>query len=942
MSESDLIQSIRERSEKYIASLTELDSKYTKYNQQIDQVLAQELADVDLRKSKDLETAKKVYDQKINQIMAELKQNEQKLSLVESKWEDPRWRIYSPKEAGPITSSVRIGEFSLTGPYSYLKMTALVPVMSNRNILFLASGSGKDNTRLAIQSIALRLLADIPPGKLRLICIDPIGLGSTVAGFIKELPETITGGQAWFEDSQIEQHLADIERHMAYVKQKYLGVTYPSMEEYNIHAGAIEEPYRLLIISDFPARFNDSAVQRVISIATNGPSTGVYLLGMVNLDREIPYNFNLSDLERTATVITCQDNLAKYKNPDFKDGVVYLDDAPSPELFTNIVTQISSMVIASSEIRIPFNSPPKEIWWKGDARSGIRVPVGVFGARETQYFEIDEKLLSSALIIGKTGSGKSTLLHVLINNLALLYSPDELELYLLDLQEVEFKDYALHNLPHARVVAINCEREFGLSVLQGLDVELHRRIDIFRRNGVTSLSEFRTQTKQNLPRILLFIDEFQELFIVDDTLATTAGMILDRIVRQGRKFGINILLASQTLAGPYSFSSATRNQIPIRIVLQCSDADSRLALSDENDRARLLERPGEAIYNSQNGRIEGNNRFQVNWLSEQMREDLLTSLHSYSANVIHALRSDQIIFEGNTLANIEKNVTMQNLIKDTFWHSSRRSFTVWFGDPLAIKPQISAEFRRQAGSNMILLAQTDFEEIAHTELVSIILSVAAQKSPDKIRFFIVDMGDEDVSSSHQFKLLSEKLPHQISIYNNRREAIGFIDSLMEEVEKRLNHNNISDQPDILFILVGMHRIRELRQQDVDFSRSYLTLETDQIIDRSPSEKIALIIRDGPELGVFTLLWCDTYNNLARVFSRQDFDEFDLRIAFQMDASDSRNFLDNEAASNLGPYRALFVDMERPDRGEKFRPYNLIDDLWLIKVCDMIHKKSGEK
>ncbi len=62
-----------------------------------------------------------------------------------------------------------------------------------------------------------------------------------------------------------------------------------------------------------------------------------------------------------------------------------------------------------------------------------------------------------------------------------MYSPDEVELYLIDFKKgVEFKTYAQHALPHARVVAIESEREFGLSVLERLDAELRRRGDLFR------------------------------------------------------------------------------------------------------------------------------------------------------------------------------------------------------------------------------------------------------------------------------------------------------------------------------------------------------------------------------------------------------------------------------------------------------------------------------
>src|SRR5947209_596371 len=106
--------------------------------------------------------------------------------------------------------------------------------------------------------------------------------------------------------------------------------------------------------------------------------------------------------------------------------------------------------------------------------------------------------LSLVLVAGKTGSGKSTLLHVLITQLAMFYSPREVELYLIDFKKgVEFKAYASMSLPHARVVAIESEREFGLSVLQWLDVELSKRGEIYRAAGVNDLATYREYAEKN-------------------------------------------------------------------------------------------------------------------------------------------------------------------------------------------------------------------------------------------------------------------------------------------------------------------------------------------------------------------------------------------------------------------------------------------------------------
>ena len=78
------------------------------------------------------------------------------------------------------------------------------------------------------------------------------------------------------------------------------------------------------------------------------------------------------------------------------------------------------------------------------------------------------------------------------------YSPQELEFYLIDFKKgVEFKAYAANKLPHARVIAIESEREFGMSVLERLDQELKRRGDLFRQVGVQDLKGYRNAVRNS-------------------------------------------------------------------------------------------------------------------------------------------------------------------------------------------------------------------------------------------------------------------------------------------------------------------------------------------------------------------------------------------------------------------------------------------------------------
>src|SRR5204863_10161852 len=165
---------------------------------------------------------------------------------------------------------------------------------------------------------------------------------------------------------------------------------------------------------------------------------------------------------------------------------------------------------------LPFAeiAPMESDRWTGDCSEEFRVPIGRSGATKLQDLTLGKGTRQHVLIAGKTGSGKSTLFHVLITNTALRYSPEQVELYLVDFKKgVEFKCYATRRLPHARVVAIESDREFGLSVLQRVDEELKRRGELFRHVGAQDVAGYkRAGGTEPVPRSLLMIDEFQEFF----------------------------------------------------------------------------------------------------------------------------------------------------------------------------------------------------------------------------------------------------------------------------------------------------------------------------------------------------------------------------------------------------------------------------------------------
>jgi hypothetical protein len=253
-----------------------------------------------------------------------------------------------------------------------------------------------------------------------------------------------------------------------------------------------------------------------------------------------------------------------------------VERAAAEATLTRLMHAVGNLARDANRVEVPFDTiaPPPDKIWSSSAAEELRIPVGRTGAVRIQELRLGRGVAQHALIAGKTGSGKSTLLHVMITNLALWYSPDEVELYLIDFKKgVEFKTYVTNDLPHARAVAIESDREFGLSVLRRIDAEMNRRGDCCDGPGAGSAC-LSPGDRQKMPRTLLMVDEFQVFFSEDDKLAQDAAILLTdwsgrACVRHSRHSRLADTPRTSGLA------RSTIGQMAVRVALQCSDADSR-------------------------------------------------------------------------------------------------------------------------------------------------------------------------------------------------------------------------------------------------------------------------------------------------------------------------------------------------------------------------------
>ena len=816
-----------------------------------------------------------------------------------------------------------------------LDLPALMNLTELPGMVITTSGVGRSAAVELMQAMMLRFLTAMPAGKLRFTIIDPSALGENFASYmhLADYDEQLVGGQIWTDMRQIDEKLSLLSDHMEKVLQKYLRNEFDDIHQYNEQAGEVAEPYHVLVLANFPVGLSDSSMRKLVTISKTGPRCGVYTLISIDESRKLPNDFDPTDLFRDKVHLQWLDNQLRWNYPLFEKLPLELDVLPPREKLNELLQVTGKESFVASKVEVPFAvvAPDADEVWSGSTSRELVVPMGRAGANDLQSLRLGRGTAQHALISGKTGSGKSTLLHAMITNLALHYSPSEVEFYLVDFKKgVEFKAYSTGQLPHARVIAIESEREFGVSVLERLDQELRQRGELFRSLGVQDLAGARNACDERLPRVLLIIDEFQELFVTDDKLAQDSALLLDRLVRQGRAFGIHVLLGSQTLAGAYSLARSTIGQMAVRIALECSEADSHLILSDENMAARLLSRPGEAIYNDQNGLVEGNNLFQVVWLSDQERQRYLAEIREQQ-EATGLTVEPAIVFEGNIPADPCGNEALINRITNPATQEIAEP-TIWVGAAVRIEPPTQLMLRRQGGNNLIVLGQE--ETLALGVLGTGLISLASQFGPGEAAFTVVDGTRPESAEQGAWQEIAAALPGRVDLVEPRNVG-SLVSSLNAEVTRRSENTEVSHPPHFL-IIHDLAQIRQLRQTEDDFGFSFGSAGKEKEI---PVDKqFRDLLREGPAVGVHVIMWCDSHNTLSRFLDRLAMREVDYRVALQMSVSDSTSFIDSPAAGRLGENRAILY---RDDLGTqvKFRPYRRPTKEWLEWVAGQSERES---
>jgi len=806
-----------------------------------------------------------------------------------------------------VASNMRLGNdllsINLNGTKHSIDVPRCIDFLSKSNLVFNCNTQNEIKTAIRVtHNIIGRTLLSLPPNKTKITFVDPLELGGNAAPFTPLLRE-IYGGMVFTQQHDIENQLSILTRAIENVIQKYLQDKFTDITDYNFKTKEVPEPYRLLVVYNFPHGFNDTTAHKLLNIIKSGPKAGVHTILVNDKTAKLPYGMEWTALEGINIKEVSLQNI-NTNNRQFEFDKILP--------FAEIVDYTNKELPNTSAIKVPFSNyiAPKTEWWKEKAHKHLSVPIGRH-ALEVQNLTFNNEDDNQALLIGKPGSGKSNLLHVIIANAICKYSPSQLEIYLIDFKGgVEFTVYADKKIPHIRTIAIESEREFGLSVLDGVEKELLRREMEFSKTGVQNIEQYHEKfPNERMPRVLLIVDEFQEFYAEDDSIKQAVDDKFDRIVRKGRAFGINTLFSSQTLSGN-SIKKSTKELIDIRLALMCSDLDSSQILDDRNPAARDLTRPGEGIYNSENGKLEGNRRFQTFFIDKDDLNKTIENVVSFAESQGNGYNNfHQIIFRGSEKAKMEKRDHPLEKIIPTI---SPKSLRLWVGEPVAIAEDVTAIIRKQGGSNL-LIAGYD-ESIGLRVMCSSIISIAAHQQPHTAKFYYFNFYNVDSEFVTIPVDLFASIQQDCKCVTNK-EVKASLQTIKEEIEKRLAENS-SKSPNIYLSFFSLQRGRAFRKDGYSMSEE--------------GNLLAYILKEGADVGVYSFVQVDTMDNFLKNLDDNLLKEFSQRIASQMNPDNSVKLIGNQKAAKLGTNRALYYD-DNENTLIKFKPYELPTLSWVAQL-----------
>lgn len=817
-------------------------------------------------------------------------------------------------------------------PNQHHKAPALLPLDDLKGICFLYDSSDKELINNSIQTTALHLAAALPKGLCHIVAYDPIGLGSNLIA-LSNVSTKITGGRIITDSREFSTALTDVRNRIPMVIQKVLGFKYKNLNlvDYN-KENDHQEPYTFLILSDFPNNYTRDQFEMIQQILKNGRQAGVYVLMSYDTEyvpytneRETPPEF-YRILDDTTTIYRRYGSyqIHNIANEElFHKFTLHLDDNVRVlDNLDKVYQRIQTKENAEEKLQIialfDYLKQKKDELWGYNSTQALMIPIGRDRANEEVNLEITQKDAQNAtIVVGIPGSGKSVFLNTIITSIAYNYSPKQVDLYLIDFSGVEFNVYAPKNksdsevyvLPHAKIIAPESEREFGISVLRRVHDEGRRRQKLFSDAGKNNFVEYRDYCAVNgieiLPRVVLIIDEFQKFFEGEfDKIANEAEQIIKTIVKEYRKFGINLILATQTI-GPYA-SKIDLGDIGNRVAFQWNSSDGHNIFRG-HEPVELVVNTGDCIYNKRGGAEDYNKPLRSYYVSQTVLGPKLKALYDIAAQE-GLVCKNTIVFRSDAKVYMRDNKSL-SVIEPV---DSPKELKIYLGENIEISEEhVNVPLSlTMASSDDNILIIGGLSDVSERIAMNCARSLHAFYIQGKAQFIFFDYTSSEDPYHNSLKSMYSSSDDNLVPVQKASEMWSY---LKEEIERRQQHPE--EKTENTFVTVVA-----LQYAHTMYTKNY-----------KPSEDtaaITFVLEQGPRVGVYTILQVDTLKSLAERIATKAFDMFNHRIALQMRSEDSEKVLGNKKANELyvegkdSSMNRAFYFNKKNDVYIKFRPYEL--------------------
>lgn len=176
----------------------------------------------------------------------------------------------------------------------------------------------------------------------------------------------------------------------------------------------------------------------------------------------------------------------------------------------------------------------------------LSIPVGKFDSPNTQtqgLMSINFAEEGHYAIYGGPGTGKTTLLKEIVYALGMCWSPKDVNIYILDCGGWSMSVFS--GMPHVGGIAFDSEEEKFAKFEKLINGEFESRKKKFLRNAVSSLAGYREAVSDDMPAIIIAIDNIVPIF----DLYPDMENFFVTLSREGATYGIYMIYTANSTAG---------------------------------------------------------------------------------------------------------------------------------------------------------------------------------------------------------------------------------------------------------------------------------------------------------------------------------------------------------------------------------------------------------